>query len=405
MVGCNGSSSPAELRGTSSPVNLDAQEIAETSRAVMTTTSIAWSILTGHPDVLTRNAVISPSSLVVSLAMLGEGATGRSAESIDNTFEIFSDRRSKAVGALRQSLAEYSGLPSQVDTDNPPKTPTVHQANRVVVIDDATVHQDFLDRLATYYDTGVAQMPKATAEKDLGAWLKEQTAGLVEETAIKVTDDTRLITQDTILLAARWREEFERDDIEMSFTTGDGTSRTVPAMQSTFTLEALVGASEANRDLFRTIRLPYDDGLAMDITLPTAGINVDDLLFALETPPGGGWEDDEIQTVKVTMPMCNVASAWELLEPLAGQGIDLTEMDGIFENATTGQMAQQVRLSVTARGTVGAASTEAELQTRAPEVDVMDFTVDRPFMMCVRDTRTNWPLFVAIVNDPTSTAA
>lgn len=220
-----------------------------------------------------------------------------------------------------------------------------------------------------------------------------------------LSDDTRLLTQDIIILAARWQNEFERDDVELPFTTGDGTHRTVKAMQGTFTVDTLLGASETGGDLFRTFRLPYDDGLAMDITLPTDGINPEDLRFALETPPGGGWEDDEKQEVRITMPIVDVSSAWELLEPLAQQGIDLSEMDGVFESATTGQMAQQVRLSVTARGTVGGASTEAELQTTAPRSeDVLDITLDRPYMMCVRDTRTDWPLFVAIINDPTSVA-
>ena len=100
------------------------------------------------------------------------------------------------------------------------------------------------------------------------------------------------------------------------------------------------------------------------------------------------------------MPSCQVDSAWALLEPLQAQGVDLSSMDGIFEDATTGQMAQQVQLTVTARGTVGTASTEASLETEAPPQDVTEFYVDRPYMMVVRDTRTGWPLFIAIINDP-----
>ena len=402
---CSGTSGPAEMRGAPSPVSLEVDQVPETQRAAMVSASIALGILTSHPEALTRNAVISPSSLTVSLAMLGEGASGASRDSLHETFDMIPDRRSRAIGALRQTLVTYTDLPSGMDPDTPPKTPRVHQANRVVVLDDADVQQNFLDRLATFYDTGVAQVSRSKAEKNLDGWLKDQTAGLFETSQMKISDDTRVLTQDTIVLAARWQNEFERDDVELPFTTGDGTRRTVKAMQGTFTVETLIGASETEGDLFRTFRLPYDDGLAMDITLPTAAIDVDDLLFALETPPGGGWEDDQKQQVRITMPIVDVSSAWELLEPLNAQGIDLSEMDGVFEHASTGQMAQQLRLSVTARGTVGAASTEVELTTTAPQgKEILDITVDRPYMMCVRDTRTNWPLFVAVVNDPTSAA-
>ena len=86
---------------------------------------------------------------------------------------------------------------------------------------------------------------------------------------------------------------------------------------------------------------------------------------------------------------------------VAGQ----SEMDGVFKDASTGQMAQQVRLSVTARSTVGSASTEAEHTPTAPLAEeILDITVDRPCMMCVRDTRAGWALFVAILNDPRSAA-
>ena len=403
-AGVSGCSEPTTdyLEGTPSPVVLEVDQVPETLRAVDVTTSIAWSVLTAHPDVLSRNAIISPSSLAVTLAMLGEGATGTSAESLDGAFEMVGERRSKAIGALKQSVLPYAGLPSKLNSDDPPESPMVHQANRLVVLDDADVHQDFLDRIATFYGTGVAQVPQSQAAEELNTWFEEQTTRLADDTKIKITDETRLITQDTILLAARWKKGFERDDVELPFTTGDGSRVTVPAMQGTVDALLLVGASETDGDLFTTIRLPYDDGLAMDITLPTEGIHPSELLFALEIPPGGGREEDEMQTVNVTLPASDVASSWELLKPLEAQGIDLSEMDGVFDNATAGQMAQQVQLSVTARGTSGGAVVQAELETKVPELDVMDFTVDRPYLMCVRDTRTQWPLFIAVVNDPTS---
>lgn len=164
MSACAGTS-PAETRGTPSPVSLELDRVPEAGRAAMVSTSIAWGILSSHPEALTRNAVISPSSLTVSLAMLGEGATGTSKDSLETVFEMAPERRSLAIGALRQSLASYADLPSGLDPDNPPETPRVHQANRVVVVDDTDVQQEFLDRLATFHDTGMTQVSRSKAGK------------------------------------------------------------------------------------------------------------------------------------------------------------------------------------------------------------------------------------------------
>ncbi len=91
---------------------------------------------------------------------------------------------------------------------------------------------------------------------------------------------------------------------------------------------------------------------------------------------------------------------WDLLESLAAVGVDLDEMDGIFDGAINEQLAQQVRLMVTAKGTVGAALTEAAVEESAVEqVPAFDFVVDRRFILRVLDTRTGWPLFVAVVNE------
>src|SRR5690606_6560701 len=140
--------------------------------------------------------------------------------------------------------------------------------------------------------------------------------------------------------------------------------------------------------------------LAMDIILPGRGVHPGELDFDTLDASVAALDAADETDINVTMPPSDIASKWNLLQPLQGHGIDLSEMDGIFQDATTGQLAQQVRLTVTARGTVGAALTEAEIAVESAPALVEEMVVDRPFVMRVLDTRTGWPLFVAIVNDP-----
>lgn len=385
-----------DLHGAAAILTLPLNSTPHTSDAATASSRIAWNLMVADADVRNTNKSIAPSSLAVTLAMLAEGATGPSLTSLDEAFGLSGDDRSAAMGALRQALNGYEDLPTSVDADDPPETPVVHQANRVVILDDAEIKQDFLDRLASYYDTGAKRLPREVAEADMDAWATKHTAGLVKESAIEIKPYTRLITQDALLFAAKWRQEFNRDDVPLPFTTGAGATANIDALGDTFHVPYATG------DRWEAVRLPYDDNLAMDIILPSRGVHPDELDFdTIDASVAGLGEADETG-VDLTMPPSDITTKWNLLEPLEAEGIDLSELNGIFDDAFTDQVAQQVRLTVTAQGTVGAALTEAAVALESSSGPVADvaLTVDRPFVMRVLDTRTGWPLFLAIVNNP-----
>ncbi len=384
-----------DLQGATAVLALPLEDTPHTSDAATASSRIAWNLMVADERARTENMSIAPSSLAVTLAMLAEGATGDSLASLDEAFNLSGDDRSAAVGALRQALKGYEDLPTSVDADDPPETPVVHQANRVVILDDAEIKQDFLDRLASYYDTGATRIPSADAKADLDAWAREHTAGLIEESDIEIKPNTRLITQDALLFAAAWRQPFENDDAFLSFTTGEGDTTNIDALRDTFNVPYATGEG------WQAVRLPYDDALAMDIILPERGIHPSGLQFDALNGSASALSGSPETGVALTMPPSDITTKWDLLEPLGAQGIDLSEMDGIFDNAFTDQVAQQVRLTVTAKGTVGAALTEAAVaESSFTPGDAIELTVDRPFIMRILDTRTGWPLFVAIVNDP-----
>ncbi|RMB61910.1 serpin family protein [Tessaracoccus antarcticus] len=396
LGGCSGSSPNAEdLHGATDLLTLPLDGTPHVADAATASSRIAWQLMVADEDVRTLNRAISPSSLAVTLAMLAEGASAGSLTSLDEAFGLSGDERSAAIGALRQSLEQYEDLPTSVDADDPPESPVVHQANRVVILDEAAIKQPFLDRLASYYGTSAVRLPAEEAKPDLDAWARKNTAGLIEESKIEITPDVRLITQDAVLFAARWRQEFAQDDRPLSFTTGEGATTQLDALFDSFQISYATDAG------WEAIRLPYDDNLAMDVILPERGVHPAELEFTTVHASSAALSGAKQRPVDVTMPPSDTKATWNLLKPLADMGVDLSRMDGIFDGGETLQFAQQVVLTVTAKGTVGAALTEAavgESAVQAPEA--VKFVADRPFLMRVLDTRTGWPLFMSIVNDP-----
>ena len=365
-----------------------------TADAATASARLAWGVMTVREDIRTRNAALSPSSLAVTLAMLAEGATGDSLESLDEAFGLSGDDRSAAVGALRQSLAGYEDLPKKVDAKNPPETPVVHQANRTVILNDTQINPGFLDRLATYYGSGATRVPFSEAGANLDAWAKKHTAGLIKKTGIALDPQIKLITQDALLFAAQWRKPFSSEDTPLSFTSGDGATSEIEALSDSFT------APYAKDERWEAVRLAYDDALAMDVVLPPPGTHPSELNPADLEESATALGQSERQSLNLTMPPSNITAKWKLLEPLASLGINFDQMDRIFGGASVLQMVQQTRLIVTAEGTVGAALTESAVGLGATPGGPVEMVVDRPFLMRVLDTRTGWSLFLAIVNDP-----
>ncbi|MDF1486877.1 serpin family protein [Tessaracoccus caeni] len=380
-----------EVSGAGAVLDLPFSTTPNTAEAAAASQRLAWELI-GNLD--EPNRVVSPSSLAMSLVMAGEGAVGSSEQSIAEALGLSGDDRSRAFGALRQSLLDYDSLPKKVDAKKPPETPVVHQASRALVLDEE-IKQDFLDRIKTYYDASATQAERAGAKADLDAWARTHTAGLIEKSGIDITGDTVLVLQDALLFAAAWADPFD-GEITMPFHGTDGT-KDVEGLADTFWIPVVSGEN------WSAIRLPYDDVLAADVILPKEGVapeslTVEDLDAAtreLARTPA-----DHPETI-VQLPSFDLTSKVDLLAGLPG--IDLEHLDGIIDLGYAAQWIQQVRLQVTAEGTVGAALTEMAVEAgSAPMESPTEFIVDRPFVFRVIDTRTGWPLFLATIADPSA---
>lgn len=357
---------------------------AKSADAAAATESLGWAAIQGAGP---GNQVVSPSSLALSLAMAAEGAEGASAISIDDALGLSGDARSGAYSDLRRSLADYATPADRIDLVDPPDTPAIHLANRLVTID-AQAEAGFVERLTSWFDVPVEATTYDDAKGVLDRWVRENTGGLIEESAIEVVPELRLVTQDALLFSAAWATPFERDDVRLDFD----------AVGNIDAMQGIIPARYAEGDRWTAIRLPYDDRLAADIILPKAGFAPTDLTAAELAEAGAALAAAPIEQIDVTMPALDLRSKVDLLEALPQ--IDLSDLGGMFDGAFAGQWVQQSVLQVSAKGTVGAAVTEMGARDSARLTD-RTFVADRGYVFRVTDTQTDWPLFLASVVDPT----
>jgi serpin B len=354
------------------------------------------------------NAVVSPASLAVVLAMVADGARGTSLSQLETVLGASGEQRKDAFAALRGTFNSLDGDPALVRQAELPEHPLVHLADQVVVDDGYQVSQDYLRALADGFGAGVqhADLASPAGQQVLSEWVDHPTGGLIKSSAIEPSPDLRLVLQDALLLAARWQTPFAQSATgPRTFTLPDGTSADVETMASH------AAAAYAEVDDWRAVRLPYVDGAVhADLILPPAGTDPGSVEPALLARLGKALDATTPAEVELTLPTLDLAPpALDLTSTLRAAGAASvlcgepgTDLSGMGpEEPCVQQAVQQAVLQVDEEGTKAAAVTEIGMAgTSAPVTPPVALHLDRPFLVQIAHTQTGWPLFLAAVRDP-----
>lgn len=348
------------------------------------------------------NSVVSPASLAVALAMLAEGAEGHTAQELDAALGAAGAERTDAYNALIAAVGEYDGDPGVAQDDELPERPVLHLADQVVLDDEFTPKQDYLDALAAAFGAGVQKADLGTQDGKavLDAWVQEHSGGLIDESAIQPDPDLRLVLQNAVVLVAGWQTPMG-DPHDAPFRLPDGTQVRAEAVGE------VLHVARAEHDGWTAVRLPYTEGFHADVILPPEGTEPvpDD---AVATALDAALTAAEPMSVQVTMPTLDIETGpVDLCPALTATGLgnlfvepDLSGISSEMDLAVQ-QAAQQAVLKVDGDGTVAAAVSEVAVQesSAAGSADTR-FIVDRPYGLRIAHSSTGWPLFLASISDP-----
>ncbi|SPT53633.1 Serine protease inhibitor [Actinomyces bovis] len=155
---------------------------------------------------------------------------------------------------------------------------------------------------------------------------------------------------------------------------------------------AAVGATDPATQGLNTL-LGCTDEAARNTTWAAATAALNQAKAAQATP-----------TVNLSLPRLDLqtgAKGVDLLPVLEALGADIKPMGRINPQYQTLEYRQQVRLIVQEDGTKAAAVTEHRSGKTAVNIgDVVDFVVDHPYVLRLRDLATGLCLFEAVINSP-----
>jgi serpin B len=355
------------------------------------------------------NIFYSPYSISIALAMTYAGARTETETQMAEAlhFILGQEELHPAFNALALELASR-GEGAQGKDDEGFRLNIV---NAIWGQKDYEFLADFLDVLAVNYGAGLRVLDFIGAPEEsrvtINDWVAEETEDRIEDLIPQglINSLTRLVLTNAIYFNAKWLHTFEEAMTQDgTFYRLDGSQVTVPMM----------GQGErfkyAEGDGYQAVELRYDgDELSMVILLPESGRfeSFEDSLTSEAVE--GIIENLEYRQVDLAMPRFEFDSSFSLMEALSALGMPIAFSGGADFSGMTGNrelyiadVVHKAFVSVDEKGTEAAAATAVVMEASAPPSEVVELTIDRPFIFLIRDIETGAILFVGRTLDPSA---
>ncbi len=352
------------------------------------------------------NIVFSPYSVSETLALLSEGADGKTKQELLQAlhWSAARDRPSQAFEAQDRQL----DLSGQDDM-------TLLVANGLWYQKGGEPRQAFLQTAQGGFGAEARSADfignAPVVQQEINSWVGLKTRGKIIDLLPpgSLTASTRIALVNAIYFKGKWEHPFEaKRTVDRPFFILPATSVAVSQMNETEELKVL---SIPGSDI---LELPYQGGgLSMVIMLPlendglpslerSLGQNASNLLEWLAT-----LDFSKPESVRVTLPRFKMTYSVELTEALKQSGVtsafnpqeaDFSPIDG-NRDLHVSTLLHKAFLDVNEEGTEAAAATFGGMATLGIR-RARDFRVDHPFLFVIRDSTTGSVLFLGRVVDP-----
>jgi serpin B len=347
----------------------------------------------------TSNVVLSPLSADIDLSMLELGAGGATQRAIASALQ------SEGMSP-NENAAGWGQLVSSEVAGSPAGGLTVADSlwvERHLHVQTAFLRLDAADFGNDTYQVNFAS-PSAT--QAINAWVDQATGGRIVQlfAAGELAPTTVVVLANALHLQARWATAHEFSTKSQAFITAGGASVSVPTLTAS---DAQLAAAVTHS--YQAVQIPLAGGqLAALVIEPSQGT----LQTWLErlTPEALGSMVASLSrgAVDLTMPALNLSNRPVLNKPLSAMGMasafqtaDLVPMLGgtATKNLYVATVQQADVLQLNSGGIDAAASTGTSIGITAVE-QARRITIDHPYLLLVRDTKTGAILFSSAVNDP-----
>ena len=387
----------------------DGNESQQVEEIVETVNNLGFDLLKSfnHEEKLKYdNLFYSPTSIVVSLAMVFLGSRGNTAHQLAKTLNWYSHEFEDVHLALK-SLQEAVRESEHDDLE-------LKIANRIWGHEHLDETAEFLESSLTFYDTRIAKVDfkgsYERAREEINRWVEENTAKKIKGflTPGAVNQDTRLALINAIYFKGTWLHAFKPEKTHHApFYTGNDHENVVEVKMMSRTSKHSYFVDKENK--CKVIELPYSgDDITMLIALPNEINGVSQLEQVINTEMMSQWIMSlENTTVKVSIPKFILSQHFELKEVLSKLGIidlfepGIADLSGIssVESLYVSHVIHKAHVNVNERGTEAAAASGVVMQKRSLDMPP-EFFANHPFLFIIYHKTSSAILFMGRVKKP-----
>jgi serpin B len=243
-----------------------------------------------------------------------------------------------------------------------------------------------------------------SARQSINTWVADQTEDKIAELIGPgvLTPLTRLVLTNAVYFKASWLTEFDAAATGPApFTLTDGSTSEVQMMHN----QTELGYAELGG--WQAVELPYaGEELSLVALLPAA--DTPELDLSLDAAQLGSILDAlAVQEVALTMPRFSFGCPVDLKQHLQGLGMvdafgaaaDFSGING-EQDLYVQAALHEAFIEVNEEGTEAAAATAVVVGTRSAALPALELTLDRPFLILIRDLETDAILFLGRVAQP-----
>ncbi|MBO0996027.1 serpin family protein [Bacillus sp. SD088] len=348
------------------------------------------------------NVFISPTSLLMALSMVYNGADAETKEEIAKALQmegIDVTDLNKANASLMSMLHDHS------------EDVELTVANSIWLNEHFHFQEHFKDNTEDYFNAMIQEIDvhDSKASNTINDWVKKATNGKIEDIVDSSLDPNMVsILINAIYFNGNWTYEFNQELTEdQPFHLEDGSSTEVPIM----TLNEELAYME--NEYIQAVTLPYgdDEDMSMNVILPKENSSLEEVHSLLANESWQDWQQElTSQEGTVMLPKFQLEYETTLNESLEKLGMrtafdenkaNFSKMIQEEDPLWISEVKQKTFIDVNETGTEAAAATSTEIKTTSAPINppfIME--INRPFIIIITDHPTDTILFMGSINKP-----
>ena len=326
-----------------------------------------------------ENTLISPLNLQVSLGAMCNGA---SEQTYNETITALGLQEHSLEALNHYNKTMMNGILDEQDPN------VEHFATNFMIADTRSqLKETFTEKmpesyyLIFHYGNANLMYDSDQQKRSLNQWIELETQGMITDLQLPIDASTKAFLFNACCFKGKWTSSFdEKNTIEASFKTENGTSQTVPMMHGT-----QKGISYTENDDYQFASLDFGNGsFNLALVLPKEGKSVAEIIPTVDWDASNATAHD----VELALPKFKLGTVVYLNEILQNMGIKEAFKENAFPGIADGyeltHMQQNLFFEIDENGVKEPSTGSANVTMK----------LNRPFLFAIRENSTNTLMFM-----------